>query len=181
MLSSLQAGNVTPKCPSTDIFDMIPFSPVSHQSSIPTRNGTQPPPVPSRSTEISKLSKQINILCYICVHFKCLISTLWEIIYLHKLTKNFNHRRIMFIYMCQIQLFIFYLIIESILLKTSLFAFETILWKMIFWYRVSYLRIQNNYAYCVGVIFLMIKNSPVVIILIILTHHLELSLNFFLS
>ncbi|XP_057407810.1 PTB domain-containing engulfment adapter protein 1 isoform X1 [Balaenoptera acutorostrata] len=48
------AGNVTPKCPSTDIFDMIPFSPVSHQSSIPTRNGTQPPPVPSRSTEIKR-------------------------------------------------------------------------------------------------------------------------------
>ncbi|KAM9085154.1 PTB domain-containing engulfment adapter protein 1 isoform X1 [Eschrichtius robustus] len=48
------AGNVTPKCPSTDIFDMIPFSPISHQSSIPTRNGTQPPPVPSRSTEIKR-------------------------------------------------------------------------------------------------------------------------------
>ncbi|XP_022422937.1 PTB domain-containing engulfment adapter protein 1 isoform X2 [Delphinapterus leucas] len=48
------AGNVTPKSPSTDIFDMIPFSPISHQSSIPTRNGTQPPPVPSRSTEIKR-------------------------------------------------------------------------------------------------------------------------------
>ncbi|XP_010990102.1 PTB domain-containing engulfment adapter protein 1 isoform X2 [Camelus dromedarius] len=48
------AGSVTPKSPSTDIFDMIPFSPVSHQSSIPTRNGTQPPPVPSRSTEIKR-------------------------------------------------------------------------------------------------------------------------------
>ncbi|NXY44000.1 GULP1 protein, partial [Ceuthmochares aereus] len=48
------AGNVTPKSPSTDIFDMVPFSPISPQSSTPTRNGTQPPPVPSRSTEISK-------------------------------------------------------------------------------------------------------------------------------
>uniref|UniRef100_A0A9L0T4G2 PTB domain-containing engulfment adapter protein 1 n=1 Tax=Equus caballus TaxID=9796 RepID=A0A9L0T4G2_HORSE len=49
-----KAGSVTPKSPSTDIFDMIPFSPISHQSSIPTRNGTQPPPVPSRSTEIKR-------------------------------------------------------------------------------------------------------------------------------
>ncbi|KAM5279701.1 PTB domain-containing engulfment adapter protein 1 isoform 1-T1 [Ctenodactylus gundi] len=48
------AGTVAPKSPSTDIFDMIPFSPVSHQSSVPTRNGTQPPPVPSRSTEIKR-------------------------------------------------------------------------------------------------------------------------------
>lgn len=48
------AGSVTPKSPSTDIFDMVPFSPISPQSSTPTRNGTQPPPVPSRSTEISK-------------------------------------------------------------------------------------------------------------------------------
>ncbi|XP_066137058.1 PTB domain-containing engulfment adapter protein 1 isoform X4 [Saccopteryx bilineata] len=48
------AGNVTPKSPSTDIFDMIPFSPVSHQSSPPTPNGTQPPPVPSRATEIKR-------------------------------------------------------------------------------------------------------------------------------
>uniref|UniRef100_A0A8C0CTS1 PTB domain-containing engulfment adapter protein 1 n=1 Tax=Balaenoptera musculus TaxID=9771 RepID=A0A8C0CTS1_BALMU len=53
-VSTSPAGNVTPKCPSTDIFDMIPFSPISHQSSIPTRNGTQPPPVPSRSTEIKR-------------------------------------------------------------------------------------------------------------------------------
>ncbi|XP_064229334.1 PTB domain-containing engulfment adapter protein 1 isoform X4 [Aotus nancymaae] len=47
-------GSMTPKSPSTDIFDMIPFSPTSHQSSIPTRNGTQPPPVPSRSSEIKR-------------------------------------------------------------------------------------------------------------------------------
>ncbi|GAB5575815.1 PTB domain-containing engulfment adapter protein 1 isoform X1 [Prionailurus iriomotensis] len=49
-----QAGSVTPKSPSTDIFDMIPFSPISHPSSTPTRNGTQPPPIPSRSTEIKR-------------------------------------------------------------------------------------------------------------------------------
>ncbi|VFV30180.1 ptb domain-containing engulfment [Lynx pardinus] len=48
------AGSVTPKSPSTDIFDMIPFSPISHPSSTPTRNGTQPPPIPSRSTEIKR-------------------------------------------------------------------------------------------------------------------------------
>ncbi|XP_036110838.1 PTB domain-containing engulfment adapter protein 1 isoform X2 [Molossus molossus] len=48
------AGSVSPKSPSTDIFDMIPFSPTSHQSSVPTPNGTQPPPVPSRSTEIKR-------------------------------------------------------------------------------------------------------------------------------
>ncbi|XP_054979097.1 PTB domain-containing engulfment adapter protein 1 isoform X3 [Sorex araneus] len=48
------AGSMTPKSPSTDIFDMIPFSPTSHPSSLPTRNGTQPPPVPSRSTEIKR-------------------------------------------------------------------------------------------------------------------------------
>ncbi|XP_037379580.1 PTB domain-containing engulfment adapter protein 1 isoform X2 [Talpa occidentalis] len=53
-VSTSPAGHVTPKSPSTDIFDMIPFSPISHQSSVPTRNGTQPPPVPSRSTEIKR-------------------------------------------------------------------------------------------------------------------------------
>ncbi|XP_058405381.1 PTB domain-containing engulfment adapter protein 1 isoform X3 [Diceros bicornis minor] len=53
-VSTSPAGSLTPKSPSTDIFDMIPFSPISHQSSIPARNGTQPPPVPSRSTEIKR-------------------------------------------------------------------------------------------------------------------------------
>ncbi|XP_053774837.1 PTB domain-containing engulfment adapter protein 1 isoform X6 [Desmodus rotundus] len=53
-VSSSPAGSVTPKSPSTDIFDMIPFSPISHQSSTPTPNGTQPPPVPSRSAEIKR-------------------------------------------------------------------------------------------------------------------------------
>ncbi|XP_015336625.1 PTB domain-containing engulfment adapter protein 1 isoform X11 [Marmota marmota marmota] len=53
-VSTSPAGSITPKSPSTDIFDMIPFSPVSHQSSIPTHNGTQPPPVPSRSAEIKR-------------------------------------------------------------------------------------------------------------------------------
>ncbi|XP_069471724.1 PTB domain-containing engulfment adapter protein 1 isoform X2 [Ambystoma mexicanum] len=49
-----RAGSVTPKSPSTDIFDMVPFSPESPQSLTPTRNGTQLPPVPSRSTEIHR-------------------------------------------------------------------------------------------------------------------------------
>uniref|UniRef100_H0VH11 PTB domain-containing engulfment adapter protein 1 n=1 Tax=Cavia porcellus TaxID=10141 RepID=H0VH11_CAVPO len=53
-VSTSPAGSVVPKSPSTDIFDMIPFSPASHQASVPTRNGTQPPPVPSRSTEIKR-------------------------------------------------------------------------------------------------------------------------------
>ncbi|XP_075464552.1 PTB domain-containing engulfment adapter protein 1 isoform X3 [Ascaphus truei] len=49
-----RAGSVTPISPSTDIFDMVPFSSISPESTTPTRNGTQPPPVPSRSTEIIK-------------------------------------------------------------------------------------------------------------------------------
>ncbi|XP_022353162.1 PTB domain-containing engulfment adapter protein 1 isoform X1 [Enhydra lutris kenyoni] len=53
-VSTSPAGTGTPKSPSTDIFDMVPFSPVSHASSTPTRNGTQPPPVPSRATEIKR-------------------------------------------------------------------------------------------------------------------------------
>uniref|UniRef100_A0A8C6R4U0 PTB domain-containing engulfment adapter protein 1 n=2 Tax=Nannospalax galili TaxID=1026970 RepID=A0A8C6R4U0_NANGA len=52
--ASSPAGSVTLKSPSTDIFDMVPFSPISQQSPIPTRNGTQPPPVPSRSAEIKR-------------------------------------------------------------------------------------------------------------------------------
>ncbi|KAM6464079.1 PTB domain-containing engulfment adapter protein 1 isoform 1-T3 [Liasis olivaceus] len=48
------AGSVTPISPSTDIFDMVPFSPISPKPSTPTRNGTQPPPVPSRSAEIKR-------------------------------------------------------------------------------------------------------------------------------
>ncbi|XP_077175557.1 PTB domain-containing engulfment adapter protein 1 isoform X4 [Paroedura picta] len=53
-VNSSPAGSVTPKSPSTDIFDMVPFSPMSPQSSTPARNGTQPPPVPSRSAEIKR-------------------------------------------------------------------------------------------------------------------------------
>ncbi|XP_048201067.1 PTB domain-containing engulfment adapter protein 1 isoform X1 [Perognathus longimembris pacificus] len=53
-VSTSPAGSVTSKSPSTDIFDMIPFSPMSNQSSTPARNGTQPPSVPSRSTEIKR-------------------------------------------------------------------------------------------------------------------------------
>ncbi|XP_032210025.1 PTB domain-containing engulfment adapter protein 1 isoform X2 [Mustela erminea] len=53
-VSTSPAGTGTPKAPSTDIFDMVPFSPVSHMTSTPARNGTQPPPVPSRATEIKR-------------------------------------------------------------------------------------------------------------------------------
>ncbi|XP_071977087.1 PTB domain-containing engulfment adapter protein 1 isoform X4 [Engystomops pustulosus] len=49
-----RAGGVTPKSPSTDIFDMVPFTPLSSESTTPTRNGKQLPPVPSRSTETRK-------------------------------------------------------------------------------------------------------------------------------
>ncbi|XP_077304788.1 PTB domain-containing engulfment adapter protein 1 isoform X1 [Lithobates pipiens] len=47
-------GSVSPKSPSMDIFDMVPFASVSPESTTPTRNGTQLPPLPSRSTEIKK-------------------------------------------------------------------------------------------------------------------------------
>ncbi|XP_036029296.1 PTB domain-containing engulfment adapter protein 1 isoform X2 [Onychomys torridus] len=53
-VSSSPAGSVTGKSPSTDIFDMVPFSPISQPSPTPTRNGTQIPPVPSRSAEIKR-------------------------------------------------------------------------------------------------------------------------------
>ncbi|XP_078539817.1 PTB domain-containing engulfment adapter protein 1 isoform X4 [Lissotriton helveticus] len=53
-IASSPAGSVTPKSPSTDIFDMVPFSQVSPQSSTPTRNGTQAPPLPSRAAEIQR-------------------------------------------------------------------------------------------------------------------------------
>ncbi|XP_063286199.1 PTB domain-containing engulfment adapter protein 1 isoform X2 [Pelobates fuscus] len=49
-----RAGSVTPKSPSTDIFDMVPFTSISPESTTPTRNGTQLPPVPSRSAEMQK-------------------------------------------------------------------------------------------------------------------------------
>ncbi|XP_069589885.1 PTB domain-containing engulfment adapter protein 1 isoform X9 [Ranitomeya imitator] len=53
-LTSSPAGSMTPKSPSTDIFDMVPFTPLSSGSTTPTKNGTQFPSVPSRSTEIKK-------------------------------------------------------------------------------------------------------------------------------
>nr|XP_020849229.1 PTB domain-containing engulfment adapter protein 1 isoform X3 [Phascolarctos cinereus] len=53
-ISVSPAASMAPKSPSTDIFDMVPFSPITPQSSTPTRNGTQPPPVPSRSIEIKR-------------------------------------------------------------------------------------------------------------------------------
>ncbi|XP_063788799.1 PTB domain-containing engulfment adapter protein 1 isoform X6 [Pseudophryne corroboree] len=53
-ITSSPAGSVTPKSPSTDIFDMVPFTSISPESTTPTRNGTQPPPVPNRSAETKK-------------------------------------------------------------------------------------------------------------------------------
>ncbi|XP_032756947.1 PTB domain-containing engulfment adapter protein 1 isoform X3 [Rattus rattus] len=53
-VSSTPAGGVTVTSPSTDIFDMIPFSPISHQSPTSAGNGTQLPPIPSRSSEIKR-------------------------------------------------------------------------------------------------------------------------------
>ncbi|XP_064419660.1 PTB domain-containing engulfment adapter protein 1 isoform X2 [Latimeria chalumnae] len=49
-----RVGSVTPKSPSTDVFDMVPFSPVSSASQSPASNGTQPPPIPSRSTDTKR-------------------------------------------------------------------------------------------------------------------------------
>uniref|UniRef100_A0A8C5Q6V4 PTB domain-containing engulfment adapter protein 1 n=1 Tax=Leptobrachium leishanense TaxID=445787 RepID=A0A8C5Q6V4_9ANUR len=51
--ASSPTGSVTPQSP-TDIFDMVPFTSMSPESTSLTRNGTQPPPVPNRSTEIKK-------------------------------------------------------------------------------------------------------------------------------
>ncbi|XP_059558515.1 PTB domain-containing engulfment adapter protein 1 isoform X3 [Myotis daubentonii] len=48
------AGSASPQSPSTDIFDMVPFSPTSHPPAVPTPNGTQPPPVPGRAAEIKR-------------------------------------------------------------------------------------------------------------------------------
>uniref|UniRef100_A0A8C9RLU0 PTB domain-containing engulfment adapter protein 1 n=1 Tax=Scleropages formosus TaxID=113540 RepID=A0A8C9RLU0_SCLFO len=42
------AGSVSMKSPSTDIFDMVPFSPVSPLTSAPSSNGTPPLPPPTR-------------------------------------------------------------------------------------------------------------------------------------
>ncbi|XP_036176166.1 PTB domain-containing engulfment adapter protein 1 isoform X7 [Myotis myotis] len=53
-VSASPAGSVSPQSPSTDIFDMVPFSPTSHPPAVPTPNGTQPPPVPGRAAEIKR-------------------------------------------------------------------------------------------------------------------------------
>nr|BAB30939.1 unnamed protein product [Mus musculus] len=53
-VSTSPAHGVTVMSPSTDIFDMIPFSPISHQSPTSARNGTQLPPIPSRSAETKR-------------------------------------------------------------------------------------------------------------------------------
>ncbi|ELK27701.1 PTB domain-containing engulfment adapter protein 1, partial [Myotis davidii] len=53
-VSASPASSVSPQSPSTDIFDMVPFSPTSHPPAVPTPNGTQPPPVPGRAAEIKR-------------------------------------------------------------------------------------------------------------------------------
>lgn len=53
-VSTSPAGSLSPQSPSTDIFDMVPFSPTSHPPPVPTPNGTQPPPVPGRAAEIKR-------------------------------------------------------------------------------------------------------------------------------
>ncbi|XP_076871672.1 PTB domain-containing engulfment adapter protein 1 isoform X6 [Brachyhypopomus gauderio] len=42
-----QAGSIPTRAPSTDIFDMVPFTPTSSMSRIPICNGTPPPPMMS--------------------------------------------------------------------------------------------------------------------------------------
>ncbi|MBN3308390.1 GULP1 protein, partial [Amia calva] len=52
-----RAGSITMKSPSTDVFDMVPFSPASPLSPVPASNGAPAPPLPSRSTEPNIQSK----------------------------------------------------------------------------------------------------------------------------
>ncbi|XP_041119784.1 PTB domain-containing engulfment adapter protein 1-like isoform X3 [Polyodon spathula] len=48
------AGSVTVRSPSTDVFDMVPFSPASPASPLTASNGTQPPALPKISNETEK-------------------------------------------------------------------------------------------------------------------------------
>ncbi|XP_032879687.1 PTB domain-containing engulfment adapter protein 1 isoform X3 [Amblyraja radiata] len=45
---------MAPQSPSTDLFDMVPFSPASPILPIPSSNGTELPPLPVRSSETKK-------------------------------------------------------------------------------------------------------------------------------
>ncbi|XP_055493797.1 PTB domain-containing engulfment adapter protein 1 isoform X2 [Leucoraja erinacea] len=45
---------MAPQSPSTDLFDMVPFSPASPLLPIPSSNGTELPPLPVRSSETKK-------------------------------------------------------------------------------------------------------------------------------
>uniref|UniRef100_A0A4W3JBJ9 GULP PTB domain containing engulfment adaptor 1b n=1 Tax=Callorhinchus milii TaxID=7868 RepID=A0A4W3JBJ9_CALMI len=47
-------GSVAVRSPSTDLFDMVPFSPASPLSLTPSSNGTELPPLPVRSAEIRR-------------------------------------------------------------------------------------------------------------------------------
>ncbi|XP_015214338.1 PTB domain-containing engulfment adapter protein 1 isoform X2 [Lepisosteus oculatus] len=48
-----RVGSISVKSPSTDIFDMVPFSPASPLTPIPASNGAHLPPLPGRSPEPS--------------------------------------------------------------------------------------------------------------------------------
>lgn len=48
-INTSPVGSMISTSPSTDIFDMVPFTPSSPV--LPATNGTQPPPIPSRSTD----------------------------------------------------------------------------------------------------------------------------------
>ncbi|XP_072903115.1 PTB domain-containing engulfment adapter protein 1-like isoform X4 [Hemitrygon akajei] len=45
---------MVPQSPSTDLFDMVPFSPASPLLPMPSSNGTEPPPLPVRSSETKR-------------------------------------------------------------------------------------------------------------------------------
>uniref|UniRef100_A0A4W3J0Q9 PTB domain-containing engulfment adapter protein 1 n=1 Tax=Callorhinchus milii TaxID=7868 RepID=A0A4W3J0Q9_CALMI len=49
-----RGGSVAVRSPSTDLFDMVPFSPASPLSLTPSSNGTELPPLPVRSAEIRR-------------------------------------------------------------------------------------------------------------------------------
>ncbi|XP_038645129.1 PTB domain-containing engulfment adapter protein 1 isoform X7 [Scyliorhinus canicula] len=54
-IASLQKRRgIAPQSPSTDLFDMVPFSPASPLLPTPSSNGTELPPLPVRSSETRK-------------------------------------------------------------------------------------------------------------------------------
>ncbi|KAJ8403415.1 hypothetical protein AAFF_G00351870 [Aldrovandia affinis] len=49
-----RAGSISMKATSTDVFDMVPFSPAPPLTPMPASNGTPPPPPPTRPAEPNK-------------------------------------------------------------------------------------------------------------------------------